>query len=409
MTTADLPAEIVAEILSRLPVQSLFRFRSTSKSLRSIIDSHNFINLHLKNFLNRSLFLRHNFDIYQIQIDDYDFSNLTKSIMIPLNHPFITKINPYKLNRTIAFIGSSNGLLAIYHGKIAFTNPYGLNEVTFWNPNTRKHRIIPFLPLPITRENCSLCVHGFGFDPVSGDYKLLRISWLVDLDNPFYDSHVTLFSSKTNSWKIIPSMPYTLIYAQINGVFLENSLHWIMTKKLDRLNPCLIVAFNLTLDIFNEVPLPDEISQEVNESFDIDVAVLGGCLCMTVSFETSKIDVWVMKEYGCKDSWCKLFTLVKSCFSLPLKSSRPLGYSSDGSKVLLEGIHVLDEVSHSKLFWYDLKSEQVGYVEGIPDLNGAMICNGSLVPPTLPDNCTKKEKNRTSERKRRYLLSFCYV
>ncbi|KEH36962.1 F-box-like protein [Medicago truncatula] len=49
MAVDRLPPEILAKILFRLPVKSLLRFGSTSKSLKSLIDSHNFINLHLKN------------------------------------------------------------------------------------------------------------------------------------------------------------------------------------------------------------------------------------------------------------------------------------------------------------------------------------------------------------------------
>jgi len=391
-----LPPELFTEILSRLPVKSLLQFRSTSKSLKSLIDSHNFINLHLKNSLNFNLILQHYGNLYQI---DDDFS---KSI-IPLNHPFSTNLAPATRNRTLALIGSCNGLIAISIGQIAFNHPNGANEITIWNPSTRKHRIIPFLRLPIPNimesdniNRCCLCVHGFGFDPLSCDYKLLRISWIADPHDEFsFDPHVRLFSSKTNSWKIIPSMPYALIYAQFMGVFVENSLHWIMTKKLGGLHPSLIVAFDLTLEIFNVVPLPDV--DNSNQSFDIDVDVLGGCLCMTVNYETTKIDVWVMKEYGSRDSWCKLFTMVKSCFDLPLKSLRPVGYSSDGKKVLLR-------VDAEKLFWYDLKSEQVSYVEGIPDFHGVMFCVGSLVPPSFPVDNSKKKENPTSKSMRRYLF-----
>jgi len=404
MADHHLPPEILVEIFSRLPVQSLLRFRSTSKSLRSLIDSHNFINLHLKNALNFNLILLHNTNIYQL-----DFPNLTDSkSMIPLNHPFSTNITPVRRNSAMTLIGSCNGLLAISHGQITFTDPYGANEITFWNPTTRKHRIIPFLSLPIpnimkSNDDIGLCVHGFGYDPLTADYKLLRISWISYLNYSF-EPNGRLFSSKTNSWKVIPSMPpYALYYVHTMGVFVENSIHWIMTPKIDGSDPCLIVAFNLSLEIFNEVPLPNEIDQEVNcnESFEIDVADLGGCLCLTVKYETTGIDVWVMKKYGCRDSWCKLFTLFQSRFTFCLKSLRPLGYSSDESKVLLEGTVVLLEEHYDQLFWYDLRSEQVSYVEGIPNFDGAMICVESLVPPSFPvDNCRKKE-NRTS--KNRYV------
>jgi hypothetical protein len=119
---------------------------------------------------------------------------------------------------------------------------------------------------------------------------------------------------------------------------------------------------------------------------------------MTVDYKDTKIDVWVMKEYGCRDSWCKLFTVVQSCFDdLPLESLRLLGYSSDGKKVLLR-------VDAENLFWYDLESKQVSYVQEIRNLRDAMICVGSLVPPYFPvDNRSKKE-NPTSEK--RYSLLF---
>jgi len=406
-----LPPEILAVIFSRLPVKSLLQFRSISKSLKSIIDSHNFTSLHLKNSLNRSLILRHEFNLYQLQIDDDDFS---KSI-IPLNHPF--KTAPVTRASFMPLIGSCNGLLAISNSQICFTDPYGPNEITIWNPNTRKHRIIPFLPLPIPNilqseniDRAGVCVHGFGFDSLSGDYKILRISWIADLHYSF-DPHVRLFSSKTNSWKIIPSMPHALYYTQAMGVFLENSLHWVMTPTIKESHPCFIVAFNLTLEIFNVVPLPADIEGEevnINEGFKIDIAVLGGCLCMTLNYETTKIDVWVMKEYGFRDTWCKLFTLEESCFNKSLKSLKPLCYSSNRSKVLLE-------INLKELFWYDLKNEQVSYVEGIPYLDEAMICVESLVPPPFTvDNFVKE--NRTSKSKRRYFLliilsflSFCCV
>ncbi|RHN72379.1 putative F-box associated domain, type 1 [Medicago truncatula] len=107
---------------------------------------------------------------------------------------------------------------------------------------------------------------------------------------------------------MIPVMPYVPHYFETNGVFVFTSVHWIMSRKLDESHPCLIVAFNLTLERFIEVPLPDELGGEkVNSDgngIELSIAVLGGCLCMIVNYRTTKTDVWVMKQYGSRDSWC---------------------------------------------------------------------------------------------------------
>jgi len=96
----------------------------------------------------------------------------------------------------------------------------------------------------------------------------------------------------------------------------------------------------------------------------------------------------VMKEYGFKESWCKILTLVESRDLRSLKSVKPLGYSGDGVKVLLEH-------DRKKLFWYDLRSKQVSHVriQGMPSLNEGVICVGSLVLPSLPaENCRRQRK-----------------
>ncbi|AES64643.2 hypothetical protein MTR_2g028120 [Medicago truncatula] len=76
--------------------------------------------------------------------------------------------------------------------------------------------------------------------------------------------------------------------------------------------------------------------------------------------------------------------------------SIPLRYSIDGKLVLLR-VDV-------ELFWYDLESEQVSYyVEGIPDLDDAMMCVGSIVPPFFPVDNRRKKENPSSKRRIRIL------
>ncbi|AES86371.2 F-box protein interaction domain protein [Medicago truncatula] len=366
---ADLPSDLLTEIISRLPPQPILRFRLSSKWLKSIIDSHNFTNLHLKNSLNFNLILSHDSEFYQ-----FDFPNLTTTGS--LYHPLTSKSD-------VALLGSCNGLLCISNQ---------VDEIAFWNPNIRKHHFIPYPPSPHRSIGATFhfVVHGFAYDPFSEDYKLLRISSSIDI-----------------ICELLPNMAHAIASSQDMAVFVENSFHWVTIHELDNFHqPALIVAFNLAQEIFNEVPLP-EILASTSQDFGTNLSLLGQSLCMLLRYQnmnnkTTKVDVWVMKEYGFRDSWCVLFTLEEVFFSRPFTPWKPLGYSGDRSKVLLE----VDceepwgngdiKIECKKLFWYDLKSKRATCVPGIPNINKVMIYVGSLLPPSLPidDNYNYMKENQ---------------
>ena len=69
-------------------------------------------------------------------------------------------------------------------------------------------------------------------------------------------------------------MPYALCSASTMDVFVGGALHWAVTQKLEPSEPDFIIAFDMKSETFQEVPLPD------TEEFQMDVALLGGCLCM---------------------------------------------------------------------------------------------------------------------------------
>jgi len=101
---ADIPWELFTEILSLLPVETLLRFRSISKSIRTLIDSPYFNNLHLQNSLNFNLILRNHSDFYQI-----DFPNLTTCFEVNL------PITLYNTSINL-LLRSCNGMLCISIG-----------------------------------------------------------------------------------------------------------------------------------------------------------------------------------------------------------------------------------------------------------------------------------------------------
>jgi F-box interacting protein len=355
LTVGDLHVDVLSEILYLLPIQSLLRFRSTSKSLRSLIDSEKFIQDHFKKSTISTLVLRLHNRFYLS-----DFPNLTA--LVPLN------LLPLKECITdIAIIGSSNGVLCLVNG----------NDMTFLNPNTRKVKTFPH---PAITDN-QICVEGFGHDEY-GNYKVVRISSVFDVTRhpSAFWSMVTVFSSETNSWKDIGNMPYPLFSVPRRGTLVLNYLHWIVSATTRRFQPRL-VAFDLTLEIFKEVDLPEIINKVFNQNlplpdtpYKIEVSPLEGSICMVLN-DGKEFEVWLMKEYENKDSWARVFVLRVSHSGRNFNCVRPLGYSRDRSKILVEG-------NTRRLFWYDLNSDEVTNFEGFfADLNEGVICIGGLTQP----------------------------
>ncbi|GKV36555.1 hypothetical protein SLEP1_g44674 [Rubroshorea leprosula] len=92
------------------------------------------------------------------------------------------------------------------------------------------------------------------------------------------------------------------------------------------------------------------------------MAALDG-LTVAASYKNGCVDVWVMKEYGVKDSWIKAISMMQE--KVPRSSSInniekfevfPLAYSRGGDKLLVNW--------RGNLFWYDLKSEEAEFDDG---------------------------------------------
>lgn len=217
------------------------------------------------------------------------------------------------------------------------------------------------------------------------DYKLVSISQFIGLDYQSFESEVKVYSLRTNEWKDIQAMPYVLCYTGKMGILVNTSLHWVVTRKLVPEATEFIVGFDIGTERFQEVPIPDS----VKDHFEMDVGVIGKNLCIVANYqEEGDFEVWVMKEYGVKESWTRLFKMAHT--QETIKNVMPLAYSKMGQEVLFEQ-------DHEKLVWYDLKSQRLKAVKlrGMPRPFEAVVYVGSLVPPTV-GNRGKHWKNHGS-------------
>jgi hypothetical protein len=90
------------------------------------------------------------------------------------------------------------------------------------------------------------------------------------------------------------------------------------------------------------------------------------------------VDVWVMKEYGLKESWTKLFNVSQSStFNRNFGEVMPLAYSKSGDKVLLE----VDNTSSFGMILGGERAKRVRNIQRYPNyFTIADVYVESLVP-----------------------------
>ncbi|KAJ0082331.1 hypothetical protein Patl1_09773 [Pistacia atlantica] len=393
---SKIPPDIITDILCKQPVKSVLRFRAISKACCSLIDGQDFVNMHLNHSLqtksNLSLILK-GLHLYTVEFDTLDTP-------LDLNHPLY-------IGGGTEVIGSCNGLIVLRNSE---------QDLALYNPLTRKLRRLPVCEIGLPSDSCSpgYVFYGFGHDPIKDDYKLLRMVQFKENDpdeivSSSFGYEVKVYSLKTNSWRKISNLPkylrylfqffYHLMFRRGYGVLASGSLHWVAPRRLELVDvPNLIVAFDLVKEEFRELSLPDygDESDNINKNFQLDVGVLEGSLCVVCYRDQVYADVWMMTEYGVKESWTKLFTVKRPGTMNCLAFLRPLAYSKEGDKVLVE-------VNGEKLLWYDLEKKRLRSVRinGGPDSFGAEMCVGSLVPLNDGDGKIHGMKQTEKEEKKK--------
>ncbi|XVE87676.1 hypothetical protein DITRI_Ditri19aG0006900 [Diplodiscus trichospermus] len=356
---ANLPLDSIADILSRLPVKRLLCFRCVSKLWRSLIDDQDFIKLHLRHSVDSHT--NHTLILKNSELHAADLACLGP--FAKLEHPLMS------YNHEIKILGSCNGLLFIRNI---------VEDMAIWNPSTRKHRVLPSL------GSCNGYVYGFGHDPISDDYKVVKIMHLGRVDGKPLETEVKVCSLKRNRWRKIQDIPCVFSFPGAKGVFASGALHWVLTQKLQLSEETVIVALDLGSESYREVPQPEY----KDKIFQLNVGVLGGSLCAMANYDDVRVDLWIMKEYGVKDSWTRLFSVASEEVIGPLRSVKPLAYSKSGDQVLLEH-------DNFNLFWYDLKKKQTDdvWAPGMPPCH-AEICLQSLVSLKVNSRQHNAEDNK---------------
>ncbi|CAL1385752.1 unnamed protein product [Linum trigynum] len=394
-----LPTDVVTNILLRLPVAAILRCRAVCKPWRALIDTPRFTKLQL----DYTAATTKNAVLFVLEDDGDDNGDLrSASYVNGLRRDARINIQTAQVGDAISrqgvtLFGSCDGLFCL---------GYDSGKVLIINPATRKSHStmvrVTISPYDFSaggahwsyRDGC-----GFGYDSVSDDYKVVKINQKLESSKKILQSEVISHGVRLNS-RVSVNFPYFLAGSQKIGVFVGGAIHWVAGRSDDPENSNVIVGFDLGLSVCKEIPQPKYTNRR---SFSMRVGELGKCLCIFANYWGRVVDVWMMKDYGVKESWSILFSVPHPGLSHDY-GIRSLGFSMTGHDVLVQ----LDD---RRLVWYDLKNSQRGAgaaqkvtVNGLrTECMDAVVCFGSLVPPDgkLPPKEVKVEKQYQKPRPQR--------
>lgn len=295
-TMADLPPEIMTEILWRFPAKSLVELRFVCRSWFSFISSHPFVRKHATlstldgaNTPKRKIIMRLHDCIDRLVC--YSFQDSYQSTSINF---FREELPDYPLKNLRSefyfdILGSCDGLVCVLVGR-TYTSPH---SIFLWNPCTRDYKI-----LPDVGESSYVWKYGFGYDYKSDDYKV--VITLMDYgpdQTRIYKS--MLYTLRTKSWRRIQDYPHDgNTVDSKSSVFVRGALHWLV-----KINSTMVInALDLASETYLQVPKPDY------SSFDNDyrLGTSSGCLFIQLpNCSANQYELWVMKEYGVRESWTK--------------------------------------------------------------------------------------------------------
>ncbi|PHU21759.1 hypothetical protein BC332_06866 [Capsicum chinense] len=168
---ANLPEELITEILLKLPIKSLLKFRSVCKSWLELISSPEFVKNHLLLSTTNKDYNHHGILLKFASKNEHGVKDC--SLRDVLYHPetgaLVDLDYPGKNRHDHPFlVGSVNGLVCL---------AFGLYDLFIWNPSIRKHMKLRNYELNLIMiyswesESPGNFKSGFGYDELQDDYK----------------------------------------------------------------------------------------------------------------------------------------------------------------------------------------------------------------------------------------------
>ncbi|KNA15124.1 hypothetical protein SOVF_100890, partial [Spinacia oleracea] len=308
----QLPAEILVQIASKLPVTSILQcFQRNKDGFNNIISDPLFPLLFHNDYTssqNTSIFAydactntstlidydHYNHHLTEFRINDFDYvyrleKNTSRTILSNCN-----------------VVGNScNGWLLVclllnYQNSVSAS-------LRLVNPITRSCVLLPEAPYALAWQDPK---YGFGYASKTGLLKVVKL---------YHQPHTAKITTQVltvcdednnnSTWEVMDTeCSVELSSIQSEAVALNGALHWLVADNN------LILRFDLDEEKFKFIPSPYTIKTcDENSNKTVSyLGVLNGLLCVGTACGSTidkGMEIWVMKDYGIDKSWT-CFTLI---------------------------------------------------------------------------------------------------
>ncbi|KAL4377683.1 hypothetical protein GQ457_02G034870 [Hibiscus cannabinus] len=262
------PHDLIEDILVKLPVKSLVRFKYVSQHWFRLITDPRFIDLHLSNQLKNGP----------------GFVTASSGSLIC-----------YVGSRSYVFLGS----MAV--DRDSCTIPHS----DIWLVSVSKDNDYEML------NSCDgiLCFQGrfniWVHNPATKEYRLLPSG-----QDHQHHGHCVVFTLDPNPnacWKTIGEVPYKIDVVFSRSLYFNGAIYWL-TDEIYHLNQAeVIVMFDLHNEKFQAIPHPSSCSSKPRRLMQL--GTLRECLCLAHKDVDSLLNIWIMEKQQQKITWEKLYCI----------------------------------------------------------------------------------------------------
>uniref|UniRef100_A0A7N1A239 F-box domain-containing protein n=1 Tax=Kalanchoe fedtschenkoi TaxID=63787 RepID=A0A7N1A239_KALFE len=323
----ELPQHLHYSILLLLPVKSLLRFRSVSKSWNEIITG--------RSFSMDRISRPSRTEPVVTAIISYELDGTRSQISVDeICHESYRLLKPRKfvLPCEVIFISSSScdGLSLISYWCFRKKTGY----IRIWNSFTEASRDISW-PEDFDREDSTFV--GFGYDFKAQDYKVVMMT-VASRESNQVQIHVT--SLKSSFWrKVDAPMLAESVSASYDSVTVGEDIYWIARTESKN---WVLLKFNVTEEKLRSILLPQEVISFASKK-EVKLGHHNGALFL-YSYEQDwqfgedgppAVDVWTrrIRSNGDKSAWRKVLNIPKP--SAYNGHVIPLGITREGDFILV--------------------------------------------------------------------------